>query len=183
MTRLLIANRGEIARRILRAGRARGCMVAVVSTPEDAAALVRREADAVLELSSFLAIPEIVAAAAAWGADLVHPGYGYLAENAAFAQAVEAAGIAFVGPTPANMQALGSKEAAKALARSCGIPTLEAVFAQELQALPRERWGTELAARGLRPPFLVKASGGGGGRGMRIVDSVQGLRAALQAAS
>jgi acetyl/propionyl-CoA carboxylase alpha subunit len=183
MTRLLIANRGEIARRILRTARERGYTVAVLSTREDAGALVRREADAVLEVSSFLAMDEIVKVAGSWRADLLHPGYGFLSENAAFALAMESAGIRFVGPTPENMRALGSKESAKALARSCGVPTLEAIFARDLMELPREKWGQELVARGLRPPFLVKASGGGGGRGMRVVDSVTGLRSALQIAS
>ena len=113
MRRLLIANRGEIARRVLRAGRDRGYEVAVVSTALDRDSPVRREADAVLEVESFLSIPAIVAAAAAWGADLLHPGYGYLSENPAFAAAVEEAGIRFVGPTPENMTALGAKESAK----------------------------------------------------------------------
>ena len=181
--RLVIANRGEIARRILRTARACGYTVAVISTAEDAQARVRTEADAVLEVSSFLASAEIVRVALVWRADLLHPGYGFLSENPAFAQAVEDAGIVFVGPTPENIRALGSKESAKALARACGVPTLEAVFARELLDLPRERWSEALAARGLRPPFLVKASGGAGGRGMRVVESTTGLRAALQGAS
>lgn len=183
MTRLLIANRGEIARRILRAARARGHVVAVVSTTEDAGALVRREADVVLEVSSFLDIPGIVRAATAWHADVLHPGYGFLSENAEFAEAVTAAGIGFVGPTAANMRALGNKEAAKTLARTCGVPTLEAVAASALEALPREIWAEELAARGLRAPYLVKASAGGGGRGMRVVESVDGLARALELAA
>jgi len=114
MRRLAIANRGEIARRILRAGRDRGFAVAVLSTPADADAPVRREADAVLEVDSFLDGPGIVAAASRWGADLLHPGYGYLSENAGFARAVEEAGLRFVGPSPENMLALGGKESAKA---------------------------------------------------------------------
>ena len=142
-----IANRGEIARRILRAGRARGYEVAVVSTPADADSPVRREADAVLEVEGFLAIPAIVEAAAAWGADLLHPGYGYLSENAAFAQAVEAAGIAFVGPSPENMRALGGKESAKALARACGVPVLEALLSGNSRPCTRPGSG-----RGPWPP-------------------------------
>ena len=181
--RLVIANRGEIARRILRAGRARGCAVAVISTPEDAGSLVRREADAGLEVESFLAIPGIVDACTRWGATLVHPGYGFLSENAAFAQAVEAAGLVFVGPSPANMRALGDKESAKALARKCGIPVLQALLSHEWAALPRERWGPELAARGLSAPFLVKASAGGGGRGMRLAETLEQLPFAIESAS
>ena len=90
--RLVIANRGEIARRILRAARGRGYTIAVVSTLDDAESLVRREADAVLEVSGFLALREIVDAAIGWQAQLLHPGYGFLAENADFARAVEDAG-------------------------------------------------------------------------------------------
>jgi len=180
--RLVIANRGEIARRILRAGRERGYAVAVLGTAEDAGTLVRREADAVLEVSSFLAIGDIVAACLRWGATLVHPGYGFLSENAAFAQAVEDAGLGFVGPTPANMRALGGKEAAKTLARACGVPVLEALLSHELAALPQARWGAELAARGLEAPFLVKASGGGGGRGMRVVERLEELPEAIRRA-
>jgi len=181
--RLLIANRGEIARRILRAGRERGLLVGVISTAEDADACIRREADAVLEVSSFLNAGEIVAAAQAWGATLLHPGYGFLSENADFAEAVEAAGIAFVGPRPETMRALGAKEAAKALAQRCGVPTLPALLSHELAALPVEAWGPELSARGLHAPFLVKASGGGGGRGMRVVDELSALPEAIQQAS
>ncbi len=91
--RLLIANRGEIARRILRTARERGYRVAVVSTPEDGEALVRREADEVLEVGSFLDGEAIVAAARRFRADLLHPGYGFLSENAAFADLVEGAGM------------------------------------------------------------------------------------------
>lgn len=183
MARLVIANRGEIARRILRAGRARGHEVAVISTPEDRDALVRREADAVLEVPSFLDMEAIVAAAGGWGAALLHPGYGYLSERAPFAAAVEAAGIAFVGPTPAAMEALGGKESAKALAREAGVPVLEALLSDELAALPPEAWEAALAARGVRGPYLVKASGGGGGRGMRRVEAAAGLPEAVARAS
>ncbi|BDU72018.1 ATP-binding protein [Mesoterricola silvestris] len=183
MRRLLIANRGEIARRILRAGRARGYEVGVVSTPADAGSPVRREADAVLEVGGFLDGPAIVEAARNWGARLLHPGYGYLSENAAFARAVEEAGIRFVGPTPESMLALGGKEAAKAVARACGVPVLEALLSWELAALPSGEWVDALAARGIRAPFLVKASGGGGGRGMRVVEDPAALPEALRRAS
>ena len=181
--RLVIANRGEIARRILRAGRARGYQIAVISTRADADSLVRREADAVLELDSFLDGPGIVAACVAWGATLLHPGYGFLSENAAFAQAVEAAGITFVGPSPGNMRAMGGKESAKGFARACGVPVLDALLSHELASLPQAQWGQELAARGILAPFLVKASGGGGGRGMRVVEALAELPDAIRQAS
>ncbi|MDP2875971.1 MAG: biotin carboxylase N-terminal domain-containing protein [Holophaga sp.] len=183
MTRLVIANRGEIARRILRAARERGLQIAVISTVEDIDAPVRREADAVLEVSSFLAMEEIVAVAQGWGATLLHPGYGFLSENADFARAVEAAGIAFVGPTSENMVALGGKESAKAFARLCGVPTLDALLSNELAYLAPEDWAAELEARGIVAPFLVKASGGGGGRGMRVVGRLQDLPEAVRRAS
>jgi acetyl/propionyl-CoA carboxylase alpha subunit len=183
MRRLLVANRGEIARRVHRAGRGMGYEVAVVSTPEDRDAPVRREADAVLEVDAFLDIPGIVRAASAWGAHLLHPGYGYLSESPLFAQAVEEAGIRFVGPSPGNLRDLGAKEPAKALARACGIPVLDALPSADLKALPPERWVEALAERGIRPPFLVKASGGGGGRGMRVVADPAGLPDAVHRAS
>jgi acetyl/propionyl-CoA carboxylase alpha subunit len=181
--RLVIANRGEIARRILRAARARGYAVAAISTAADADSLIRREVDAVLEVGSFLSIPEIVAASRQWGATLLHPGYGFLSENADFAQAVEDAGIGFVGPTPENMRAMGGKESAKAFARQCGVPVLDALLSHELAALGPDQWGAELAARNIHAPFLVKASGGGGGRGMRVVETVQDLPDAIRRAS
>jgi acetyl/propionyl-CoA carboxylase alpha subunit len=181
--RLVIANRGEIARRILGAGRALGYTVAVVSTPEDGDARVRREADAVLAVPSFLDPEAIVAASREWGAQVLHPGYGFLSEDAGFAQAVEAAGIAFAGPGPEAMLALGRKEPAKALARSCGVPVLEALLSGELAALAPDRWEEALAARGIVPPYLVKASGGGGGRGMRLVAAAKDLPQAVRRAA
>jgi len=181
--RLVIANRGEIARRILRAGRAMGYDVAVVATAQDQGTRVQREADAVLPVASYLDPDGIVAAALGWGAQLLHPGYGFLSEHAGFAQAVEDAGIAFVGPSAAAMRALGGKEPAKALARSCGVPVLDALLSHELAALAPERWEQELAARGIHAPFLVKANGGGGGRGMRVVAAAAELPLAVARAS
>jgi len=182
-TRLVIANRGEIARRILRAARLRGWTVAVISTPEDADALVRREADAVLEVPSFLDGPAMVAAAVAWGAHFLHPGYGFLSESADFAEAVEAAGLTFVGPTPEAMRALGSKEAAKRRAQALGVPVLPALLHAELQGLDLPALSEALSRRGLEAPYLVKASGGGGGRGMRVVRRLEDLPEALARAS
>jgi acetyl/propionyl-CoA carboxylase alpha subunit len=181
--RLVIANRGEIARRILRAGRAMGYQVAVIAADGDPGRVLA-EADAVLPVAGFLDIPEIVAASLAWGGQLLHPGYGFLSEHAEFAQAVEDAGIAFVGPTAASMRALGRKEPAKALARACAVPVLEALLSHELAALAPDQWEGALAARGIRAPFLVKASGGGGGRGMRVVERAGALpEAVLRAAA
>jgi acetyl/propionyl-CoA carboxylase alpha subunit len=183
VSRLVIANRGEIARRILRAARARSMRVAVVSTPADATALVRREADEVLEVASFLDGEGVVAAARRWGAELLHPGYGYLSENACFAAAVERAGIRFVGPTAESMRALGGKEAARATAAELGVPTLPALPSAELTKLAPAAWPSALAARGIAPPYLVKAAGGGGGKGMRLAHDARDLPAAVASAA
>jgi acetyl/propionyl-CoA carboxylase alpha subunit len=183
MKRLVIANRGEIARRVLRAARNYGWVVAVISTADDRDAPVRLEADAVLEVDSFLNGSAIVQEARRWRADLIHPGYGFLSENSEFAQLVEDAGIAFIGPTSANMRAMGGKESAKAFARRCGVPTLEALMSAELQSLPVQQWADALEKRGIVAPYLVKASGGGGGRGMRVVNDIAELSDAVKRAS
>ncbi len=183
VTKLVIANRGEIARRILRAARERDYEVAVVSTPEDRDGLVRTEADRVLEVRSFLGGEEIVSAARDWGARLLHPGYGFLSENADFAEQVEKAGIVFVGPAPENMRALGNKESAKTLAKQCGIPTLAALSSKEIEELSAKALAQELESRGLKPPYLVKASGGGGGRGMRLAETATALPDAIRRGS
>jgi acetyl/propionyl-CoA carboxylase alpha subunit len=177
--RLLIANRGEIARRILRSARRHGMKVAVVSTAADAGSRVRSEADQVLEAPSFLDQDAIVGLARGWRADLLHPGYGYLSESASFAKAVEGAGITFVGPSAENILALGHKEAARALAAQLGVPTLSGLSSQEIAGLSPAQWTETLQTRGVDPPYLVKASGGGGGRGMRVAADAQALPAAV----
>ena len=183
MKRLVIANRGEIARRILRAGRQFGWKVAVISTPEDSDSPIRFEADDVLEVDSFLNSEAIVREARRWRAHLLHPGYGFLSENADFAQLVEDAGIAFVGPTPLNMRAMGGKESAKGFAKKCNVPTLEALLNQELRDIPSEEWQKLFKERGIVAPYLVKASGGGGGRGMRVVEQFIDLPDAIDRAA
>ncbi len=183
MTRLVVANRGEIARRILRTARARGYRVAVISTAEDRDALVRREADEVLEVGSFLDAEAVVRAAAGFRADLLHPGYGFLSENAGFAELTEAAGIVFVGPRPETMRLLGDKERAKELAQKLEVPTLEALGSRELSPLSSQELAKALEGKGLAPPVLVKAAGGGGGRGMRVVEKLADLPRALERAS
>ncbi len=182
MIKLVIANRGEIARRILRAARTRGYCVAVISTQSDFDAVVRREADAVLEVPSFLDAKAIVQVALDWGAHFVHPGYGFLSENAAFAEMIEQAGMGFVGPTPQNMRQLGPKEAAKQFAQQCGVPTLPALWSEILKNIPSQSWPSALANAGLKLPLLVKASNGGGGRGLRVVRSLEDLGALVERA-
>src|SRR3990172_6144429 len=183
MKRLLIANRGEIARRILRTARARAYRVAVISKAEDRDALVRREADEVLEVGSFLDPEAIVTAGKRFRADLLHPGYGFLSENAHFAELTEAGGMAFVGAREETMKLLGDKERAKELARTLGVPALEALGSRELSGLSAQELEKALQGKGLAPPYLVKAAGGGGGRGMRVVENLSDLPRALERAS
>jgi acetyl/propionyl-CoA carboxylase alpha subunit len=175
--RLLIANRGEIAVRVIRACRELGIGAHTVYEPADRDALHVSLADAAEAVSSYLAVPEIVSAAAAARATAVHPGYGYLAENADFAQAVLDAGIVWVGPPPAAMRALGDKIAARRLAEGAGVPVAPGYAGDDLSDAALVREATRLGG-----PLLVKAAAGGGGRGMRAVDDASAIRPALDAA-
>ncbi|MCY4626768.1 MAG: ATP-grasp domain-containing protein, partial [Acidobacteria bacterium] len=179
--RLLIANRGEIARRILRSARRRGCPVAVVSTAADRGAPVRAEADRVFEVPGFLDGEAIIAAARDWEAGLLHPGYGFLSESASFAAAVEAAGIAFVGPAAASMRRLGDKEAARRTAMTAGVPVLPSLGVEELAAETDPAAAVERAGVGF--PCAVKAAAGGGGIGIRVVRRPEALAKALSVAA
>jgi acetyl/propionyl-CoA carboxylase alpha subunit len=175
--KLLVANRGEIARRVFRTCRAMGIgTVAVFSEPDQDAPFVR-EADEAVALGgataaeSYLRGEAIVAAALRSGADAVHPGYGFLSENAAFAAACRAAGLAFVGPSPEAIASMGSKLHARRLAVESGVPVL-----------PASERADEEGARAVGYPLLVKASAGGGGRGMRLVREAGALAEALASA-
>ncbi|MBX9839123.1 MAG: hypothetical protein K2X69_12525, partial [Silvanigrellaceae bacterium] len=147
MKKLVIANRGEISRRILKAAKQRGYFVAVISTQEDSDSLVCKEADFVLLVTSFLNSNEIVQKSKEWGAHFIHPGYGFLSENSEFAELIEKAGIVFVGPTPENMKMMGSKEAAKHVANQCSVPTLNALLSHDLKEIPTSEWDKELSKR------------------------------------
>jgi len=182
-TRVLIANRGEIACRIARTARRMGLAAIGVYSDADAGALHVRAMDRAIRIGpapareSYLSIERVIAAAHAAGAEAVHPGYGFLSENAAFAEACEAAGLVWVGPSPAAMRAMGSKSAAKALMAAAGVPML-AGYHGEGQAsdhLARE------AAR-IGAPLVIKAVAGGGGRGMRVVRDIAAFETALAAA-
>ncbi len=172
MRRLLVANRGEIANRIFRSAKALGIETVAVYSEADAEALHVAAADQAVPIGpakpaeSYLRIEAILAAAREAGADAIHPGYGFLAENAGFARAVEAAGLVFVGPTPDQIEAMGDKERARALAERAGVPVLPGSrrFAQG------ETEGLAEAAEVVGYPLLVKAAAGGGGIGMRLVD-------------
>ena len=165
MRRLLVANRGEIALRIFRACRAEGIETVAVAAPDDRGALHAESADALVEISSYLEPAEHVRAAQESGADAVHPGYGFLSESAALAEAVLEAGLTWVGPPPAALRAGGDKLAAKETAREAGVPVLPNGTPEEIGF-----------------PLLVKAAAGGGGRGMRVVRAPEDLEEALAAA-
>ncbi len=171
--RLLIANRGEIACRIARTAHRLGMETVGVFSEADRGALHTRVVDRAVCLGgtspgeSYLDAAAVLAAARRTGSDVVHPGYGFLAENAAFARDVEGAGLIWVGPTPTQIELLGDKVAAKAAAVSAGVPTTEAVVV-DLAALADPARAAEIAA-GLPCPAMVKAAAGGGGRGMRVV--------------
>jgi len=179
--RLLIANRGEIARRLIRTARAMGIWTIAVYSDGDAAAPFVSDADEALALGgrsaaeSYLDTAKIIAACERTQADAVHPGYGFLSENAAFAEAVIAGGMTWIGPSPAAIGAIGDKLAAKRLLKPLGIPLLEAV---ELT----DTTDVGLAAQAIGYPVLIKAAAGGGGRGMRIVEEPADLARAIESA-
>jgi geranyl-CoA carboxylase alpha subunit len=168
--KILIANRGEIALRIMRTARRLGYGVVAVYSRADAGALHVREADEAVCLGealpsqSYLKIEAIIAAAKASGADAVHPGYGFLAENEDFAAACRAAGLVFIGPSPASIKAMGNKAGAKEIMRAAGVPCVPGYQgADQSDAVML----TEAGKIGF--PVMIKAAAGGGGRGMRLV--------------
>ena len=183
MKRLLIANRGEIVCRIIRTAHRMGiATVAVYADADRDAPHVRAATQAVAlggtaSADSYLRIDKLIAAARASGADAVHPGYGFLSENADFAQAVVDAGLTWVGPPPAAIRALGSKSAAKAVALAQGVPVLPGYFGAD-----QSESTFTAEARRIGYPVMVKAVAGGGGRGMRLVHGADQLSAALQSA-
>jgi urea carboxylase len=178
--KILIANRGAIACRILRTLRAMDIRSVAVCSEADRQAAHARLADeahllgAAPAADSYLRIDRILDVARATGAEAIHPGYGFLAENAGFAEACEAAGIAFIGPTPAQMRAFGLKHTARALAKQCSLPLLPGTeLLTSLQAsLP--------AAESIGYPVMLKSTAGGGGIGMRRCNSAEDLRAAFE---
>ncbi|MFD9301711.1 biotin carboxylase N-terminal domain-containing protein [Streptomyces sp. NPDC060048] len=174
LSAVLVANRGEIAVRVFRTARAMGLTTVAVHSDPDADALHVRTADAAVRLpgaapaDTYLRGDLVIEAALAAGADAVHPGYGFLSENAAFARAVQAAGLTWIGPPPAAIEAMASKTRAKELMRAAGVPLLEPVD-------PHTATAGDL-------PLLLKAAAGGGGRGMRVVRDLHALKEELEAA-
>jgi acetyl/propionyl-CoA carboxylase alpha subunit len=181
--KVLIANRGEIAVRIARACHENGIDTVAVYSEPDALAPHVLTADAAVAIGpgpsvqSYLNIEQILAAARAAGADAIHPGYGFLAENAKFARAVEDAGITFIGPKPESIAAMGDKPAARQTAQAAGVPVIEAC-----EDPPTDRAALTRAASRVGYPLLVKAAAGGGGKGMRIVRGPDELGDAFEAA-
>ena len=183
--RVLIANRGEIAVRILRACRDLGLETVAVYSDADAHAAHVRLAEAAVRIGppppteSYLNIEAILDAAAATGADAIHPGYGFLAERAAFARAVIGAGIVFIGPTPEAIEALGDKLQARRLARDAGVPIVPGTLEPAAIDRPDDLGPLVEEAEAIAFPLLVKAAAGGGGRGMRRVARSADLPKAL----
>ena len=183
LKKILIANRGEIALRIIRTARRLGVQTVAVVSEADRTAPFARAADERVEIGpgpasdSYLRIDRILAAAKSTGADGIHPGYGFLAENADFAEAVGRAGIKFIGPSPDAMRRMGGKAEAKAIAAAAGVPVVPGYQgdSQTAKALVKE-------AKRIGWPVMIKAVAGGGGRGMRLVESEADFAAALESA-
>src|SRR5882672_2692718 len=181
--KILVANRGEIARRVFRTVRAMGIASVAVYSDADAEAPHVAEADEAVRLGpapsreSYLAIDRILAAAAQVGADAIHPGYGFLSENAEFAARCAERGIVFIGPPVDAIRRMGSKIEAKAIMAAAGVPVVPGTVGTGLSdaALTAE-------AKTIGTPLLIKASAGGGGKGMRIVRDLVDLPEALAAA-
>jgi 3-methylcrotonyl-CoA carboxylase alpha subunit len=169
---LLIANRGEIACRVIRTARKLGIRTVAVFSDADANALHVREADYAFHIGpsaareSYLLGDKILRTADISGADAIHPGYGFLSENADFAQAVIDAGLIWVGPNPSSIRAMGLKDAAKKLMAEAGVPVTPGYLGEDQAS---ERLKKEADAIGY--PVLIKAVAGGGGKGMRKVNA------------
>ena len=182
--KILIANRGEIAVRVLRACHEMGIAAVVVYSDVDRAALHVRKADeaypigAAAATESYLNIGKILDVAKRSGADAIHPGYGFLSENAKFAQACADAGVKFIGPTAAAMEAMGSKTRARQAMEKAGVPFVPGTSrGVESFERSRSRW-----PRRIGYPVMLKAAAGGGGKGMRLVHAPEQLKSALEAA-
>jgi acetyl-CoA carboxylase biotin carboxylase subunit len=181
--KILIANRGEIALRVLRACHELGIAAAVVYSDVDRAALHVRKADEAYPIGaasaseSYLNIGKILDVAKQSGADAIHPGYGFLSENAKFAQACADAGVKFIGPTPAAMEAMGSKTRARQAMEKAGVPFVPGT-SRGVESFDK----AEAVAAKIGYPVMLKAAAGGGGKGMRLVHSPEQLKSALEAA-
>ncbi|MGG7567565.1 acetyl/propionyl/methylcrotonyl-CoA carboxylase subunit alpha [Rhodovulum sp. DZ06] len=182
-TKILIANRGEIAARVARSARAMGVRTVAVYSEADAAAVHVAACDEAVPIGpaavaeSYLKADRIIAAARATGAEAIHPGYGFLSENPDFVEAVEAAGLVFIGPSASAIRAMGLKDAAKALMEEAGVPVVPGYHGEEQD--PHFLAGE---ADAIGYPVLIKARAGGGGKGMRRVDDPKDFAEALAGA-
>ncbi|MDQ2809722.1 MAG: 3-methylcrotonyl-CoA carboxylase, partial [Chloroflexota bacterium] len=185
--KLLIANRGEIAVRVIRTCRKLGITSVAVYSDADAGALHVREADEAVRIGpapaaeSYLSIPAILDAARRAGADAIHPGYGFLSERAPFAQAVGDVGLIWVGPSPAAIQTLGDKISAKRIMDAAGVPTVPGYYSSERGQQDPVRLQAEADRIGY--PVLIKAAAGGGGKGMRVVHDAGDFVPAMEGAA
>ncbi|CAH0354619.1 MAG: acetyl-CoA carboxylase biotin carboxylase subunit [Pseudomonadota bacterium] len=181
--KILIANRGEIALRIHRAAHEMGIKTVAVHSTADADAMHVRLADEAICIGppaardSYLNIPNIISAAEISGADAIHPGYGFLSENAQFAEIVEAHGIAFIGPKPEHIRTMGDKVEAKRTAGALGLPLVPGSDGAISEIVDAKRIAAEIGY-----PVIIKAASGGGGRGMKIVESPNELETQMQQA-
>lgn len=183
LTTLLIANRGEIACRIMRTAKKMGLTTVAVHSAIDRDARHSREADICVDLGgskaaeSYLVVDKLVKAAKVSGAQAIHPGYGFLSENADFARAIEAAGLVFLGPPASAIDAMGSKSAAKSLMEQAGVPLVPGYHgaAQDIDTF-------HAAAERIGYPVLLKATAGGGGKGMKVVEQASEMAEALASA-
>lgn len=182
--KILIANRGEIALRIHRACKEMGIRTVAVHSEADATAMHVKLADESVCIGpppagrSYLNVPQIIAAAEVTGAQAIHPGYGFLSENARFAEIVEAHGLTFIGPRPETIRLMGDKITAKQAAEAAGIPVVpgsDGAISDMVEA--------RKVARSIGFPVLIKAASGGGGRGMKVAENEESLENALQTAS
>ncbi|HUP92198.1 MAG TPA: pyruvate carboxylase [Solimonas sp.] len=184
ITKLLVANRGEISIRVMRAAAEMGIRTVSIYAHEDRFALHRFKADESYvvgrgqkPIAAYLDIQDILRVAKAAGVDAIHPGYGFLSENPAFAEACAQAGIAFIGPSPAILRTLGDKVAARAAAQAAQVPVLPASG-----ALPQDPEACKPIVAAVGYPVMMKASWGGGGRGMRVIESEDQLADSMESA-
>ncbi|MCB0905383.1 MAG: 3-methylcrotonyl-CoA carboxylase, partial [Actinobacteria bacterium] len=183
LKRVLIANRGEIACRNIRTARRLGIETVAVYSDADARALHVAMADRAVHIGpapateSYLVAERLIEAARETGADSVHPGYGFLSENASFAEACAAAGLVFIGPPPEAMRRLGGKAEAKAIAAAAGVPVVPGYAGDD-----QDPAALASAAAGIGFPLMIKAVAGGGGRGLRHVQTADEFAAALDSA-
>ena len=178
ISRVLVANRGEIARRIFQSAKKMGLSTIAIHSDGDEHEAFVNDADFAFNIGgttaaeSYLDMEKVLNAAIATGADAIHPGYGFLSENAEFAEKVQNAGITWVGPPPEAISAMGDKLAAKRMMVAAGVPTLPSVEIDPSSDLSD-------ISKSIGFPLLVKASAGGGGKGMRVVESKNDLEDAI----